>query len=280
MLRITFLVLLFTMTLPVLAQDRPLVLGFMPYLNVEDLLKKYSPLAEYLSHELDWEVQVRVAKDYATHIRQVGEDQIDIAFLGGSPYVVIGDQYGNKPLLVRYEFEGKPTFTSVIFVARDSPLQSLSDLRGHRVAFGNKNSTLSSQVPLYMLMQAGVGLTELAGHDHLRNHENVLLGVEYGDFDAGAAAEEVFREKGSDALRTLAVSPEISTHVFVTRANMAAELRETIRQALLGLSRDNPQGEGVLKAIGGKLTGFVPVVDEDYDLLREILARVLPALEQ
>jgi ABC-type phosphate/phosphonate transport system substrate-binding protein len=61
---------------------------------------------------------------------------------------------------------------------------------------------------------------------------------------------------------------------------MAAELRETIRQALLGLSRDNPQGEGVLKAIGGKLTGFVPVVDEDYDLLREILARVLPALEQ
>lgn len=261
------------------AQERPLVIGFMPYLNVEDLIRKYSPLAGHLSRELGREVEIRVARNYAEHIRLVGEDRIDIAFLGGSPYVVIGEEYGNKPLLVRYEFEGKPTFTSVIFVRTNDQAQRLADLRGRKMAFGNANSTLSSQVPLYMLMEAGVMPEDLARYAHLRNHENVLLGVEFGDFDAGAVAEEVFREKRGDRLRVLARSPEISTHVFVTRADMPERQRASIRRALLDLRRGDGEGERVLGAISDKLTGFVAVEDGDYDLLRTILDRVLPVLQ-
>ena len=260
-----------------LADDRPLTLGFMPYLNAELLIEKYTPLANYLAEKLDRKVQVTVAKNYTDHIRLAGQDQIDISFLGGSTYVTIGNEYGLKPLLARYEFEGSPTFRSVIFVAKDSPYKSLRDLVGKSIAFGNANSTLSTQVPLYMLMQAGVSLEKLGAFKHLRNHSNVVLGVQFGDFDAGAVAEEVFRENTDKNIRPLAYSPNLSTHVFATRATMDPGLQQKIASVFIGLKHD-PQGLAVLKNIGGTLTGFVPVSDRDYDLHREILAQVLPIL--
>ncbi len=263
------------------AEAAPLTLGFMPYLNAEHLIEKYTPLAQYLGAALQRPVRITVAKDYAEHIRRTGEDRLDISFLGGSPYVVIGDRYRTpKPLLARYAFEGSPVFRSVVFAARDSPLQSLAELRGRRMAFGNINSTLSTQVPLYMLMQAGVGLDDLGASVHLRNHENVVLGVVFGDFDAGAVAEEVFEENQHQPIRLLAASPGLSTHVFVTRSDLPPSLQARIRQALLALDPADPPQRAVLQAISPKLTGFVPVQDADYDLHRAILSRVLPVLGQ
>lgn len=268
--------LLFTLFFPVLllAQEKALTLGFMPYLSSSVLLQKYTPLAEYLSKELGRDVKIVIAKDYTSHIQNCGEDRLDIAFLGGSPYTVITEDYGEKPLLARYEFEGNPTFRSVVVTSESSPLSSLEELQGKRFAFGNKNSTLSTQVPLFMLHQAGIALEDLKAYIHMRNHENVVMGTIFGDFDAGAVAEEVYREKRHEGLKALAFSPPLSTHLFVTAATMPKPLRQKIRQALLQL--DDPR---ILHAISNKLTGFVPVKDSDYDYHRSMLQTVLPLLE-
>ena len=274
--------MLLTLCGPVCAADErtpaPLTLGFMPYLNAEHLIEKYTPLADYLSEALDRPVRISVARNYDEHIRLTGEDKLDVSFLGGSPYVVIGDTYGRKPLLARYAFDGQPTFRAVILVAADSPIERLADVSGKRMAFGNVNSTLSTQVPLFMLMRAGVRLADLADHKHLRNHENVVFGVEFGDFDAGAVAEEVFQENRDRHIRALAYSPAVSTHVFVARTTLDRDLREAISEALTGLS-DHPSGTTVLGTISARLTGFVPASDGDYDPHREILGTVLPVLE-
>lgn len=278
-----FLFLLFISPLYSHAETRDpasLSLGFMPYLNAEHLIKKYTPLAEYLGERLGLDVDITVARDYDRHLKLTGEDQLDISFLGGSPYVLIGNQYDKKPLLARYEFNNRPEFRSVIFVRTDSRIQTLDQLTGKRVAFGSKKSTLSTQVPLYMLMQEDVMPENLESYAHLRNHENVVLGVELGDFDAGVVAEEVFNEYVKKrAIRALAYSVDLSTHVFVSRSDMPEEMQNKISQALWDLKANN-QSDHVLKAIGHNLTGFVPAQDSDYDLHREILANVQPFLEQ
>jgi phosphonate transport system substrate-binding protein len=257
--------------------EKPLTLGFMPYLNAAHLIEKYQPLATYLSARLDREVEIVVARNYVDHIRRTGEDKLDISFLGGSPYVAITDQFGPKPILAGYEFDGKGTFRAVIFVRKDSPVASLSQLAGKRFAFGNADSTLSTQVPLWMLMEAGVGLDRLGEYRHLRNHENVALGVRFGDFDAGAVAEEVFGEIQGDDLRILARSPDLATHLFVARRTLPPALRDRIRTALIDLKKE-PGGAAILRSIAGNLTGFLPVEDRDYDLLRTMLEKVLPVL--
>ncbi len=188
------IILLLSIPFLLIAQNRPLTLGFMPYISSSVLLEKYTPLADYLSQQLGRDVKIIIAKNYASHITNTADDKLDISFLGGSPYVRIMQRYGQKPLLARYEFNGKATFNAVIFTAADSNLTSLQQLKGKRFAFGNKNSTLSTQVPLYMLMQAGIELHDLGGYMNMRNHENVIYGTLYGGFNAGAVAQELYTE--------------------------------------------------------------------------------------
>ncbi|MDB2405540.1 phosphate/phosphite/phosphonate ABC transporter substrate-binding protein [Arcobacteraceae bacterium] len=260
-------------------KQEKLTLGFMPYLSAEVLLKKYTPLANYLSKELDIKVEIVIAKNYTKHIEDTGKDKLDISFLGGSPYVVITNKYGKKPLLVRYEFNGKPTFGSVIFVSRNSPIKTLDDLKDKSFAFGNAKSTLSTQVPLYMLMNSGITLDSLSSYSHLKNHENVIYGVAYDDFNAGSVAQEVFNEKKYEGIRLLKSSPEVSTHVFVTRSNLSKELQVKIKNALLKL-KTIPSKSFILKNISKSLTGFVEVKDSDYDYHRDMLKKVIPELNK
>ena len=92
-----------------------------------------------------------MTKNHAEHIKAVGNDEFDISFLGGMSYVVVTKRYGKKPIVGRFEFDGKPILHSVIIVNKDSNMTNIHDLKGKKVAFGDKDSTLSSQVPLYML---------------------------------------------------------------------------------------------------------------------------------
>jgi phosphonate transport system substrate-binding protein len=245
-------------------------LSFMPYMVASELEKMYAPLADYLTQQIGIPVQIHITENYVEHNRLVGEDQVDIAFMGGMSYVTVTKEYGKKPLLARYEMNGKPTFHSVIFVSKDSSLTKLENLIGQRFAFGDPNSTLSTVVPRYMLRQAGVSLDKLAAYDFLKNHQNVIFGVLLGDYAAGAVAEEIFKEYEKLDIRVLELSPALSTHLFITRKDLPQKLITQLQTALYNLD-EQPNGKAILSAIGKTMTGFVPVADEDYDLLRNIL---------
>jgi len=255
-----------------------LKLGFMPYLTAQQILGKYQPLADYLSRELGVDVVIDVAKDYSEHLEKTGKDMLDISFLGGSPYVEISEEYGAKPLLVRYEFDGRPSFRSVIFTAGDRTINDVKDLKGKSVVFGSPKSTLSTQVPYYMLMEAGLKKEDIKKISFLNNHENVIYSVLLGEYTAGAVAEEIYNENKHQGIKAIGYSPYLSTHVFVTRSDMEPDIINNIKKSLLKL-KTLPEGEEILKSISPTLTGFVEVKDSDYDLLRKILKRVLPELE-
>lgn len=259
-----------------IAAEEPKILKFgaLPYITATELIKKYTPLVDYLSQELNMPVKLSIAKSYKQHIQQAGENELDMTFIGGLPYIKMVKQYGQKRLLVRYEMQNKPYFRSIIFVSNQSSIQSLAELTGKRFAFGNKNSTLSTLVPRYMLQQAGVQLDDLASYDHLSTHEDVILGVLLGSCDAGAVAQEVFNEyKEQYQLRALLPSPAISTHILLASDNLSEVLFKKIQIALLNLD-GHTDADNILKAINKDMTGFVPVKDSDYDVLRNIVENV------
>lgn len=250
--------------------ERPISIGFIPYLSARTILKKYQPLADYLRRETGRDFVISVAKDYDTHLQNTINGKTDISFLGGSPYVYVAERTKDIELLARYEFNGRPAFRSVIYTSDRSDIVSLGDLKGKKVAFGSMKSTLSTIVPCYMLKKAGVA-DQVASLDYLKNHENAILGVLSGDYDAGAGAEEVFEENKDKGLRAIGYSPEVSTHVFVASAALDKRMIKMIKEALFTLSL-RYEGDEVMESISPSLTGFVKVKDSDYDLLREILA--------
>ncbi|MEJ2213106.1 MAG: phosphate/phosphite/phosphonate ABC transporter substrate-binding protein [Gammaproteobacteria bacterium] len=247
-----------------------LILGVHPYIDAESIKKRFAPLAQYLSVNLGTNIEVRVGKDYESHIETIGHDNIDIAFMGPASYVGLTQKYGKKPLLARLEANGKPSFSGHIIVRKESPLQKIEDLKNTFFAFGDKNSTMSTLVPQSVLQKQGIGLDDLAGYRHFKGHKNVAIAVLAGDADAGAVKEEILTQYESRGLRSLIKLPDISEHLFVTSSDLHPALINKIRGLLLAINQPT-QIKGLLQPIKKKITGLVEVKDSDYDSLRELI---------
>ncbi|MDH5299600.1 MAG: PhnD/SsuA/transferrin family substrate-binding protein, partial [Desulfobulbaceae bacterium] len=139
----------------------PLTLLVHPFLPAAELTRSFTPLTDYLSRTCGVPVRLEITKNYASHIRRVGEERFDIAFLGPAPFVEVTRTYGSKILLGRLEDNGSPFFHGVIIARRDSPIKNLNGLAGKRFAFGDPNSTMSHIVPRVMLAEAGIKTEQL-----------------------------------------------------------------------------------------------------------------------
>lgn len=266
---IFFAICLFQSAPEVWAGDS-LSLWIHPYLPATELVKRFTPLTTFLGDELGVPVELRIQKSYQDHIDIVGNDHADIAYLGPISYLKIIKKTAPKPLLARIEVRGTPFFHGMIIVRQNSPIKELKDLVGKSFAFGDPNSTMSHVVPRAHLKKAGITLDHLGNYEFIGSHHDVALGVLGGYFDAGAVKEEVFYEYEKRGLRVLAKSPPISEHVFVARSDLAPEMVKKLQQAFMAVNQ-YPQKDQILQSIKKSVTGFAPVVDQDYDALRDLL---------
>jgi phosphonate transport system substrate-binding protein len=257
------------------AEPEPLILAVHPYLPAPELLARFTPLAQALGKAVGRPIDVRVGRSYEEHIGAIGNDSVDIAYMGPTPYVTLVAKYGPKPILARQVVHGDPMVHGVIVVRQDSPVQSLAQLQGRRFAFGDPQSTTGHILASAMLLQAGVPESALAGHGFLGSHMNVALAVLAGDYDAGAIQEQVFDTFRDKGLRVLAVEPRVPDHVLVASNRLPAALRDKLRQTLLHL-QDQPEGRAILARLQPDFTEFVPARDSDYDALRRIMHATVP----
>jgi phosphonate transport system substrate-binding protein len=248
-----------------------IILGVHPYLPAPELAKRFSPLTAYLEAHLKVKVALQISQNYETHIEHIANNVLDIAFMGPSSYVTLTTNHGKHPLLARLEVNGKPHLYGNIIVHKSSNITDIKQLTGKRFAFGSPRSTMSYIVPHQMLDDSGVTLDSLSKYKFLGNHRNVALGVLLGDFDAGAVKEEVFHEFKDKGLISIARTPAISEHLFVTRNDFPAARIKAIRSMMLELS-ETKQGVEILQGIKSTITGLVPVKHSDYNALTSLMS--------
>ncbi|WP_052716465.1 phosphate/phosphite/phosphonate ABC transporter substrate-binding protein [Magnetospira sp. QH-2] len=253
------------------AAEPPLVLAIHPYRPATTLVQVFQPLADILGQSLGRTVQVDISYDYQTHVDRIQRDQVDLAYMGPAAFVGMWANGDPKRLLGRLEIAGAPTFHGMIVTSEGSPVHALSDLHGKRMAFGDPLSTMSHLVPRFMLLQAGVGESDLADMQFLGSHDDVALGVLMGRFDAGAVKQEVFDKYGPRGLRGLQATPEISEHVFVASDRLDQTQVDKLRRTLIGLA-GHKEGLTALRSIKSTASGIVSATVEDYRNLRDILA--------
>ncbi|MBN2070437.1 MAG: phosphate/phosphite/phosphonate ABC transporter substrate-binding protein [Candidatus Krumholzibacteriota bacterium] len=252
-----------------LAAER-LVLGVHPYLSFKETRERFTPLARYLESELETEVVLQIGMDYEDHIRSIGDGKVDIAYIGPNSYIKLVDKFGRHPLLGAIETSGTDFFTGRIIVREESPVKDISELKGKRIAFADRNSTMGYVVPLYLILQ------HLKRDDFMSNavfagsHVNVARGVLAGDFDAGAVKEEVYLSLMGKSLRAIGTTPPIHEHLFIARKGLSPELISDLRD-LLSTMKDTPRGVSVMTSIHGGMTDISGVDDSDYDELRAII---------
>ena len=251
-----------------------LVMGVHPYKPAIELYKKFKPIAEYLEKELGVTVDLSIGLSYADTVSKIGKGDFHLAFLGPTLYVEAQDTYGVLPL-AQVVNNGSPTFNGVIVVKKGSMITSLNQVKGKKFAFGSRDSTLNHVVPLWMLMDAGVKLSNLKEYMFLKTHDNVALSILRGTFDAAGLQPDVAEQYKSQGIEIIATSPPLPEHVFVATKTIDAATVQKLQKALL-----SPKAVPLYKEIKDTISGTVKFSDQDFNVLRKIMKEVNPYLNK
>lgn len=265
------LLLLGCLVLPGLLQaTEPLVCGFLPFMRATEIHRAFAPLMEYVTVASGHPIRIETTENYLALIQAIGEGRVDLAYLGPASYIQVVASHGPVPVLAQLETNGRNRLRGVIITRQDSPLQRVEELAGKRLAFSDPYSTMGHLIPRLLLLQAGIAPYQTKEIKHIANHQNVILGVLAGRFDAGAVKESVFHRYEKRGLKALAWTPPVAPYLFVSRRGLPDTTVEALRAAFLQV-RDDKYGQLILRAVDPSLTGLVAGQDEDYDELRAML---------
>jgi phosphonate transport system substrate-binding protein len=251
--------------------DNPstLRIGLLPGEAALTVIRTNKPLGAYLERRLQMPVELIVGTDYGATGEALRFGRLDIAYLGPVTYV-LGRQRAGIEAFAKPMHDHGATFTALVIAAADSPVRSLTDLRGESIAFGDVASTSGHWVPRYMLHVAGLESGTDYHPQFLGSHDTVALAVSRKMVAGGGISEPIFRllvatgKISSSAIRVVAESPPIPEYTWTFRVGLGEELRRRIRDAFLDI--DDPAVLNIFKA-----RSFVPARDEDYQIVRDWL---------
>lgn len=238
------------------------------------MYERYQPMMDYLTRSTQYRFELKISRDYQETIKSLIEGKTGVTAPGDGAVMEAMLLHGAVPILKPLNEEGKPYYRCYFIVPVNSPLRSLSDLKGKKVAFGSKHSTTGNLIPRYMLEQKGLRIEDLGSLTNLRNHSTVAREVLKGEYDAGAVRDSVAKNYLKHGLRILAESDELPSIPLLVRKDAPRELVTAITEALVKLDRNNPDHQKIMKnwALEFK-NGFVPATAADYrDLARKFKA--------
>lgn len=252
------------------AASRDLIFVVHPYDTPSRIYARFRPLTLYLAGVLERPLNLVIASTYDEQIAMIADGRADLTYIGPTPYVQARNRAAIRILAGEAE-KGQAFYQSAIVVRADSPIKTLAELKGKRVAFGAAISMSSTVAPTLMLAQAGVKLEDLADHAQLDRHERVALAVLHGDFDAGGLRLDIAREYLPRGLKILDTSPPLPPHLIACSPHFPEALEIRARQALLV---PDDSGLRAFKSLGEAIS-FVRIDDSHYQSVRRML-RALP----
>jgi len=219
-------------------------------------------------------VRVTVASDYAAVIEALRNRTADLAFVHPGGYV-LASREAKATIMVRNLWHGKSSFTSRIYVRRESGLKTLEELRGKTMAFIDPASSSGYIYPMVLLIQRGLvknrdpktffrEVVFAGAHDAgmralLNSHVDALA-----SFDM--AREQYLSDPAErERIVVVAETPEIPEAGIAARDGLDAATFAKVRAALLQIRA--PAYAALLKRLY-EIDGFAPADDRDYDPVR------------
>jgi len=224
----------------------------IPDENPNELLRIYTPFAEYLSRELAVKVQFTPVVDYAATVEGLAAKKLDLVWYGGftSVQAVRRTNGTAKRLVLRQE---DAEFRSVFIANPGSRIKSLEDLKGKTFAFGSVGSTSGHLMPRHFLLQAGINPEkDLKQVAYSGAHDATALWVESGKVDAGALNflvwDKLVQTKKVDLgkVNVFYTTPPYVDYVWTARGDLDKGIQDKIVAAFLKLDYANPEHRKLL----------------------------------
>lgn len=231
-------------------------------------VKMYAPFLKYLERTTGYNFKLRPMASNQNLIEELGTGRVDIAAIGTLSYLQAHQKYGVRAVARGITEQGKAEYRALIITSANSKLQSLSDLRGKTFTFGSDTSTQGYLIPLIMLTEAGVKLTDLAGYTFAGSHFDTANAVISGRYAAGGIQDTLGRELANKGLvRILAESEEFPSSTISVSPSLPSDVVKKVQEALLKFAPEDKDMLYHWEQTEMPL-GFVSTDDKDFEKAR------------
>ncbi|RAK05193.1 phosphonate transport system substrate-binding protein [Halanaerobium saccharolyticum] len=221
------------------------------WINPDTIIFSYTPVEEPSVYKTAWadfldhlaevtgkEVMFYAVENYASQLEALRAGRIHIAGIntGSVPFAV--NTAGVVPFAMMAAEDGSFGYEMEIITQQDSQLEGLEDLEGKTVAFVSQTSNSGFKAPSAIL-KSEMGYE--AGEDYKTTfsgrHDNSIMGVYNGDYEAAAIANSVMhRMDASGAIDMSEIKTIYKSQTFPTTAysyvnNLHPGLAQKIKKA-------------------------------------------------
>lgn len=261
-----------------------LTVQFVPSQTADTLEAKAKPLEALLQERLGIPVEVSISTDYNTIIEAMASKKVDVGFLPPTAYVIAKEKGAADVILQAQRFgvqddTGAPTeelvdsYKAMIIVKKDSPIQSISDLKGKKMAYQNVTSSAGFVWPAGKMLEENIDPLKDVDPVTMKGHDAAVIAVLNGDVDAAAIFQDARNVVSKDYpqvfedTRVLTFTEPIPNDTVTVRSDMSQEWREKIQQAFIDIGKDE-SGHAIIKDIYSH-EGYVKSEDKIFDIVRE-----------
>ena len=245
----------------------PLRFAVYPFLDRLTLRERLQPLLNYLASGTGRPVLSLIASDYTQLEQLLKRKQAHLCWYSPRRSHPTLQELGLRAICRPALREGEG-YRGVIVARQKSGKKCLTDLRGCRFAYIDRQSNSGFLYPNRLLAENGLSPLDFFGEIHFAGtHDSALLGVVSGIYDAAAVTDMVL-ERGPltaaerEQLVVLATTSAILPDVIAVSETLDPALQKRIEQLLLGLSEMPTQTSATRDMLGTLgFTGFVPITE-------------------
>ena len=232
----------------------------------------FKPFTTHLAQCTGKRVVFYQVQSNAAEIEAMRSGRLHVGGFSTGPTAFAVNLAGAVPFAVKgteKEFQGYQLF---FIVKKDSPYQKMSDLKGKKVAHTSPSSNSGHMAPNALFPKEG--LTPDKDYKILFSgkHDQSILGVRSGDYDAAPVASDVFHRMASrgqikeDEFRVIWKSAKVPTSSFA----YAHDLEPKLRDQMLKCFYEYRFPAEMQKAFDGADRFFPVTFQKDWAIVRQV----------
>ncbi|MDZ7800366.1 MAG: phosphate/phosphite/phosphonate ABC transporter substrate-binding protein [Trueperaceae bacterium] len=233
----------------------------------------WQPFIDHLEEVTGRNVRFFAVQSNSAQVEAMRSGRLHVAGFSTGPTPFAVNLAGYVPFALMGSEDGRFGYTLQLYTRKDSGIDSIEEIAGKRVAHTSPTSNSGNQAPRALFPAEGV----VPGEDYevvfSGSHDQSMLGVVAGDYDAAPVASEVvdrMADRGlydPDEVKILFESRAFPTTSYGYAHNLHPDLVASIEEAFFSFefagTELGEEFEGVDK--------FIPITyQEDWEVIRQI----------